>query len=259
MKAYIYKKQLVKTGKYYIGKHNGKNKYYKGSGTLWREDYKKYVINKDTDVITEILEYIDELSQLNERERYWLEFYNAADDPMFYNKTNKNYGATEYTQETKDKIGKANQKPKPKGFLDNMKIPVIQYSLNGDFIQEWDSITDASKNLNLHNVGAVCRGEYKTCGGYIFRFKHDPLPTDYAIPIHRNKNKNRMGWVCEKLKGPRPTKYKPIIQYDLNENFIKEWDSLKDASVSLNINTGGISQCCMGYINSAGGYKFKYK
>ena len=37
------------------------------------------------------------------------------------------------------------------------------------------------------------------------------------------------------------------------------FNNLLFSILSLNINTGGISQCCMGYINSAGGYKFKYK
>ena len=41
----------------------------------------------------EILEYCDNLKHLNEREIYWLEYYNAANNNLFYNKTNKSFGS----------------------------------------------------------------------------------------------------------------------------------------------------------------------
>lgn len=47
---------------------------------------------------------------------------------------------------------------------------VAQYDLNGNFIQEFKSITEANSLLGLHDVGAACRGDRKTCGGYEWRF-----------------------------------------------------------------------------------------
>jgi group I intron endonuclease len=53
---------------------------------------------------------------------------------------------------------------------------------------------------------------------------------------------------------------KPIIQYDLEGNFIKEWPSAKTASKSNSkwcYST--ICKCASGGLKSSGGYKWKYK
>lgn len=52
---------------------------------------------------------------------------------------------------------------------------------------------------------------------------------------------------------------KKILQCDMNEGLIKEWDSIKLASDMLKINAGHISSCCKNKRKSAGKYKWKYK
>ncbi len=55
------------------------------------------------------------------------------------------------------------------------------------------------------------------------------------------------------------SKTKFIEQYDLEENFIKEWSSTKEASNILKINSSRICGVCKGRFNNAGGFKWKYK
>ena len=57
------------------------------------------------------------------------------------------------------------------------------------------------------------------------------------------------------------SKMKAIIQMDLEGNFIKEWDSIKDASTTLNISRSSITLCCQGSnrYSHAGSFKWKYK
>jgi hypothetical protein len=43
-KPHIYKRKIVETGKFYIGKHKGGDKYYYGSGKDYKVDLKKYKI-----------------------------------------------------------------------------------------------------------------------------------------------------------------------------------------------------------------------
>jgi hypothetical protein len=51
-----------------------------------------------------------------------------------------------------------------------------------------------------------------------------------------------------------------IYQIDLNTNSVlAEFDSIKQASDTLNISKGNICMCCKGNRNNAGGYIFKYK
>ena len=52
---------------------------------------------------------------------------------------------------------------------------------------------------------------------------------------------------------------KPVYQYDLNDIFIKEYDSILAASIENNINKSIISKCCRGVGDTAGGYKWKFK
>jgi nitrous oxide reductase accessory protein NosL len=52
---------------------------------------------------------------------------------------------------------------------------------------------------------------------------------------------------------------KIIYQLDKQDNIIKEWPSIKEASLELKIQSSDINNCCKGKNKTAGGYKFKYK
>lgn len=54
---------------------------------------------------------------------------------------------------------------------------------------------------------------------------------------------------------------KPIIQYDINGNFIKEWSSIKLASESLGLHSGTIGRVCSEkhMHKTCGGFKWEFK
>lgn len=62
----------------------------------------------------------------------------------------------------------------------------------------------------------------------------------------------------EKHKGNVSKNKKRIAQYDLNGNFIKEYESIQDASIKNNINSKNISSVCKGKRHKAGKYIWKY-
>lgn len=98
-----------------------------------------------------------------------------------------------HTQETKDKISKSkigkyvgelnpffgkrhSKETKEKLLLSNRKrsYPIIQYTKEGIYIQEFPSINDALLKLNIkssHGISDVCRGKAKYCKGFIFKYK----------------------------------------------------------------------------------------
>ena len=51
----------------------------------------------------------------------------------------------------------------------------------------------------------------------------------------------------------------PILQFNLNDEFIKEWNSPTEIKNELNICITNILKCCIGTRNKAGGFKWKYK
>jgi hypothetical protein len=70
--------------------------------------------------------------------------------------------------------------------------------------------------------------------------------------------KARTAKIDYKKSGPKIGKanQKPVNQYDLNGNFIKQWESAKIASDTLNIK--GVSRCCNGYASQAGNFIWKH-
>lgn len=50
--------------------------------------------------------------------------------------------------------------------------PVIQYTLDGQFVKEWESINEADRNgYNHGHIAACCLGKRKTHKGYIWKYK----------------------------------------------------------------------------------------
>lgn len=50
--------------------------------------------------------------------------------------------------------------------------PVLQYTLEGEFVKEWKSATECGRNgFHKGNVAACCRGKLKTHKGFIWRYK----------------------------------------------------------------------------------------
>lgn len=50
-----------------------------------------------------------------------------------------------------------------------------------------------------------------------------------------------------------------ILQFDLNGEFIREWESIAAAGLAISINPGGISRCCNGKMFQSGGFMWAYK
>lgn len=59
--------------------------------------------------------------------------------------------------------------------------------------------------------------------------------------------------------GKENGKSNTIIQYDLNGNFIKEWESLNMCANELCLQESCISMCCSGKRKTTGGFIFKKK
>ena len=49
-----------------------------------------------------------------------------------------------------------------------------------------------------------------------------------------------------------------VIQYEMNGNAIKIWDSMKEAAEVVGVKYQSISRCCRGLIKSSGGYMWSF-
>lgn len=117
------------------------------------------------EVIEECLE-----KQLNEREIYWGNYFKVLGE----NGLNLRLGDANglCSEETKQKIGLTNSRPKPNNFNSNLRKPVLQFDKQGNLIAEYESYHDAKNKTGL-SLTEVLRGKAKTAGGYIFKYKDD--------------------------------------------------------------------------------------
>lgn len=137
--------------------------------------------------------------------------------------------------------------------------------------------------------GKILKAQLSKKGYYSYHFSFDgvcvvkrvnrivaelfiPNPNNYPEVNHIDENTknncvNNLEWCTHKYNmnyGTRTIRVsektsKKIEQYDLQGNFIKEWDSLASASRSLNISRGTLCSCIKGQVKSCGGYQWKYK
>ena len=120
--------------------------------------------------------------------------------------------------------------------------PVVQYDLYLNKINEYDNIKIASiiTGTNQNMIGKSCSNKAKSAGGFIWFYK-DEDSIDNIIKkkefIGHNKN---------------------IIQYDIDGNFIKHWDTVSQASKQLNIDPSAIIKVCKLKQKTTNGFVFKY-
>ena len=83
-------------------------------------------------------------------------------------KTNNNVNNLEWCNSKYNiNFGTRNEKASKK-----LSKPVLQYTLEGEFVKEWSSTMECGRNgYNQGNVAACCRGERKTHRGFIWRYK----------------------------------------------------------------------------------------
>lgn len=80
---------------------------------------------------------------------------------------------------------------------------------------------------------------------------------------HKNENKkdnsvDNLEW-CDNLYNSQYSTAKSVLQYDLEDNLIREWNCINEAGKKLKIDPSSITKCCKGKIKYSGGFKWKYK
>lgn len=234
------------TNKIYIGQstniENRWNDYYKmircKRQTRLYNSLKKY---KPHNHIFEIIEECTE-DKLLEKETYWKEYYNVLGVPSLCCRMDGKGG--KLSQSTKDKMSK-NKLGKPT----KHNYPLLQYDYLGNFIKEWGNYLNIP---NYPDIKKICLNEtFIRINNSLWRFKtKDNFPKKLKLPESYLNKINKLF---------------PIIQKDLQGNFIKEYKNNEEVielflkPLNKQKSSSSIHACCKGKQKKAYGYFWEYK
>lgn len=198
----------------------------------------------------EILEEC-EIDFLYSQEHYWATLLNVHDRKFGYNlqPTNPN-GTWGVSKETRDKISSSN-KGKTVSQETRDKISKTLMGHEGHFNNKKHT-EEAKLKISLANTGNVHSKESREKMSNYHKGKILSEETKEKIRIG-NQGK---GMSIENRKIVSERQSKPILQYDLDDNFIKEWKSVTEA---INYFKGDIPAVLKGRQNQSCGFKWKYK
>lgn len=114
MYGYIYKTTNLVNGKIYIGQHKAEKfepNAYKGSGSYFLEAYKTF---GKQNFLCELIEECDSKEDLDNRERYWINFFDCRNPNVGYNRSeggqSKHYFTNcKHTEEEREKISQSSK------------------------------------------------------------------------------------------------------------------------------------------------------
>ena len=210
-------------------------------------------------IISEVLEEYPDYDTALERELYYIHQYKD----ICYNKVGKrkdilhkgsctmigtdhaaqnnmhNNISTERSPQRKQHIIPLTEKP-----MHRRICPISVYDLTGKYLTTYESASIASNQtgVNTGDIISCCKGvkadgksKYQ-CKGLIFRYAVDKLDEFPDKPV-----------ACKK-----------VDQYTLDGEYIKTFDSLKEAWLHTGATIGSIGHVCKGLQKTAGGYIWKY-
>ena len=107
--------------------------------------------------------------------------------------------------------------------INDRRIKIYQYDLNGKYIKTWNSVSQINKELGYatSNIGKCCKGKIYSAYGYRWSKSYNDNYDAYINPH------------CRK-----------IVQFDMDMNYIKIWNLITEASNELSIKYGNIQSCC---------------
>lgn len=269
--AFIYKIVNDVNDKVYIGETaiSISKRWDKHLQDLHKRNYKLYLAMRKYGIAHFKIEQIEECNfeERFEREKYWIQQYNSYYNG--YNSTLGGEGSTKYDydevyqlwlegytpQELKGLTGASDgtiQNILRANSVSHQEIrerahsrPVIQFNQSGDFVQMFPSANAAGRYLGLANGSNIikcCLGDIKTSKGFIWKYADDETPIEDYV---QSKQKRTTG--------------KPVQQFNLEDNFIKEYSSCEAAARELGLSSGTpINRCARGERKTAYGFKWKY-
>lgn len=169
------------------------------------------------------------------------------------NKSNNHVENLEWcTQKYNNNYGTANKRRGESG-----QVAIIQLTLDNKFVSKYNSSKEAANANGFCSsscITAVCKGRQNTAYGYKWIYEDNSRVEKSNAVIERRKVESAKNMKAGGLKHS-----KPVMQYSLDGEFIKEYRSCQIAAMETGIAKASIQQNCSGFLGKTHGYIFRYK
>ena len=219
-----------------------------------RESMKRFY-NNHPEASRESSRRLKEFLKTEEGKRFFEKSIKARKTPEFKKaqkeRVNRFCRTEEYRKKVSDALYKHFRENGPSeamlGANNHNAQSVAQLDLDGNLLNEYKSLTEASKatGISVSKISAVCKGRRKTAGGYIWKYLNDK-----HITLHRENKYDVESDKCAKA----------VEQYTLDGKFVREYRSVAEATRENGFpNRTNISVNLSGRTKSAYGFVWKYK
>ena len=170
----------------------------------------------------------------------WVTPKENSNNELTKNHKSKSQKGRVFSEESKKKMSEAS---KGKQLSEEHKKHIKESQFKKVYCIELDkvfnSIKEASEELNIYNISDCCRGKAKTSGGYHWMYYEDYL-----------NNPEKAKEIIDKGKGSG----KKVYCIELDRTF----NSIREASKELGINRQGIANACRGILETYSNYHWIY-
>ena len=190
---------------------------------------------------------------LNEREKYWINYFDSTNHDIGYNVAEGGKGHSKYSNEeivkaytdfgsitkASEAIGMSREQMSIRlqamGIQTTREIPVCQYDLQGNFIKEYSTMADAAKETNTPIYHIREQGVYNK---FLWLYKNNTQTPEERL--------NQLSNLVHNLLD--------IQQYNEFGELVAEFSNAAEASRKTGINISSIKAASNGKQVSAGGF-----
>lgn len=245
MYGFIYITTNHVNGKKYIGQKkydkNNKWKKYLGSGIILKSAIAKY---GEDSFSKEIIEECETKEILDNREKYWIKYYDAIEDDNFYNIASGGDGGNTIAGYSDEQLEQ---------YKEYKRLLHKETALSGELCPA----SKLTEKQVLEIIERLKKNDYNLDIANDYNVSTETINDIRNHKTWKNLTKNIVFDDISTRKRPRGTK--PVVQYDENGQYIATYRSARDVQKELGISYKLVSAVCNGTKRIAHGFIWRFE
>lgn len=107
-------------------------------------------------------------------------------------------------------------------------------------------------HTSIKRICAVCGKEFEPAPLHVYKIEEDTLVCTYGCMMEHERE-------IERRKAQRKKQKRKILQYTADGEFLREWNSIKEAAEEHFTDRDNIANCLCGKYKTSCGFVWRYK